>query len=235
MGVAVLMAAGRRFGRLVVLQRHGKNKFRQITWECLCDCGNTSVVVGSSLRSGNTTSCGCYGKSVSKKHGRSRDSTPEYRVWACMLSRCRNANDKGYHNYGGRGIRVCERWLSFGDFLADMGERPSPKHSLDRHPDNNGNYEPGNCRWATKKQQDTNRRTTRLVTFEGETLCIKDWAKKFSIGYDVLLNRFNLGWSPDAAFFTPPNKRGQRYHDKPSAGRGVAADARRGAADAAGV
>jgi len=190
---------GQRFGKLVVLRHMGQNNHRKATWECVCDCGKTIITVGGALRSGNTTSCGCHQKSTRKTHGLSRIGCREYRIWACMLSRCRNPRDWGYHNYGGRGIKVCERWERFDNFLADMGPAPSPTHSIDRYPDNDGNYEPGNCRWATKHEQDTNRRQTRLLTMNGETLCVKDWARKFNIDYDMLLRRIARGTALEVA------------------------------------
>lgn len=197
---------GQRFGKLVVLSYVGQNKFRKAEWRCQCDCGKTTVTTGGGLRSGNTTSCGCYQREANKTHGESRVNSKEYKAWGEMLSRCRNSNGKAYHNYGGRGIKVCTRWLLFVNFLADMGRKPTPQHSLDRYPNNNGNYEPGNCRWATKKQQDTNRRQTRLHTFNGETLCVKDWAKKYDRSYDVLLKRIQSGWDFEKALMTPYKK-----------------------------
>lgn len=138
---------GQRFGRLVATQR--APHARRVHWRCACDCGGEAVVSADRLRSGKTGSCGC------RRHGQSR--LPEYRVWATMLERCRRPRAANYHNYGGRGIGVCERWLDFDAFYADMGARPSPKHSIDRI-DNDGNYEPGNCRWATASEQNRNKR-----------------------------------------------------------------------------
>lgn len=198
---------GKRFFKLLVVGYAGQNKHRKSLWTCLCDCGATTVAVGNSLTSTLTKSCGCYQRTVSLTHGDSRIrggiGSPEYRVWAGLLARCRNASQK---NYGGRGISVCERWESFENFLADMGRRPSPKHSIDRV-DNDGNYEPGNCRWAVKKQQDRNRRTNRPVEFRGETKCLTEWAEMFGLNPAALAWRLNHGWGTEEAITTPSGSR----------------------------
>jgi hypothetical protein len=152
---------GQRFGRLTATARAADRRANY--WRCACDCGNESVVRGVLLRNGNTQSCGCYSKEVSAAIGRNNAThgkrhVPEYAIWNQIKQRCRNPNATRFSDYGGRGINVCERWAeSFEAFYADMGPRPSSKHSIDRT-NNDGNYEPGNCRWATGSQQAFNRR-----------------------------------------------------------------------------
>ena len=157
---------GEQCGQLCVIADAGSDKHGQGQWLCRCSCGRMTTVVGPDLRSGHTKSCGCLSVALvierSTRHGGARRHahTSEHRSWAHMKERCRNAECNDYANYGGRGIRVCERWESFENFLADMGPRPSAKHSIDRI-NNDGNYEPGNCRWATRCQQNSNQRMRR--------------------------------------------------------------------------
>jgi hypothetical protein len=157
--------SGNQHGRLRVVSR-AENRVSSsgrssAAWTCLCACGRQTVVTGSNLCNGSVQSCGCLSRDQTRKrslrHGRS--GTPEHRAWKGMIQRCTNTNAVNFRDYGGRGIKVCARWRnSFENFLADMGDRPSPQHSLDRYPNNDGDYEPTNCRWATKTQQSFNRR-----------------------------------------------------------------------------
>lgn len=151
------------FGRLTVVKKHHTYSTNGcINWETICICGKTNVSSGADLRSGKVISCGCFRKdNPTITHGMSY--TAEFEAWCSMRYRCLNVNHKAYKHYGGRGITICERWLnSFEDFLSDMGLKPTPQHSLDRE-NNDGNYEPSNCRWATKIQQSRNTRVSTLV------------------------------------------------------------------------
>lgn len=181
---------GKKFGRLEVLECLGARlvgetkKRKRVYYLCKCDCGNLVEKRGEAVR-GGTLSCGCYHNevtaSINYKHGLSKSG--EHRIWSHMKNRCINANDKKYHDYGGRGIEVCDRWRdSFEDFLSDMGMRPSQKHSIDRI-DVNGNYEPGNCRWATSKEQCINKRNTFYAEYNDEVLPLKTWCERLGLDY----------------------------------------------------
>ena len=204
----------RRFGRWTVLSL-AKKKHGTSYWICRCDCGTEKTVSGGNLRNGKTTSCGCFRKEfVSQRkfiHGRSmhfgRDAT--YNIWIDMRRRCGNPQSRHFVLYGGRGISVCPRWVDgegslsgFECFLADMGERPSDKHSIDRE-DVNGNYEPGNCRWATTAEQARNKRNTRWVQFGGESMCITDAIQRSGIPVWTVYDRLRRGWDIDRALTQP--------------------------------
>ena len=157
---------GQRFGRLTVVAFARVDAHRKAQWFCRCDCGEERVVCGADLKNGHTVSCGCFNRArapfLRLRHGHRRREQPsrEYNSWNMMLSRCTNPKQISFKNYGGRGIMVCSRWLSFENFLADMGPRPLGT-SLDRFPDNDSHYKPGNCRWATAKEQRANQRPAR--------------------------------------------------------------------------
>ncbi len=190
---------GRRYGRLVVLSpapRMGKSN----AWLCQCDCGNQIAVRTGGLRPGNppgsTFGCGCA-KREGGKHLRTHGAryTTEYNSWKGIHDRCETPANKMYYLYGARGIRMCERWKDFSNFLADMGHKPSPKHSIDRI-DVNGNYEPGNCRWATPVEQQNNKRNTVYATIGTERLPLKEIAKRYAVSYGNLYQRFRTRGQP---------------------------------------
>lgn len=192
---------GKKFGRLTVIEFSHRRKDK-IHYKCICDCGTEVKTRGANLKDGTTQSCGCLHKERTKKknttHGLSK--TVEYRAYFAMKTRCYNQKDPGYKDWGGRGIKVCPEWLNdFTVFLKDMGPRPSKQHSIERINNDKG-YCKVNCRWATIKEQSRNRRSTNMVSYKGETLCIMDWAKKLDIKYVTLQQRFKSGWSTEKAF-----------------------------------
>lgn len=204
--------AGSIFGRLTV-KRQAATLNRRKMWECLCVCGNVRTVNATDLRRGHTISCGCFRNETTSNrcstHGHSKNNTitPEYNAWSAMKSRCYDANDSSFSDYGGRGITVCGRWLhSFENFMADMGMRPNSKHSIDRYPNNNGNYERGNCRWATAKEQSLNKRSAILMTFKGRTQNASLWAEEIGLKRSVIYDRKRQGWSDEKTLTTPIKK-----------------------------
>lgn len=193
---------GQRYGRLLVTER-APNKSETDTnarWKCLCDCGRETVQYGQDLKKGKVISCGCWNEEKRFKHGLA--DTAVHRVWIGMRSRCNNPKGREYANYGGRGIKVCERWDSFENFVADMGVRPEG-YSIDRI-NNDGDYEPSNCRWATTTQQLNNRRVNRVLELNGERRTIGEWSVKLGIGWSTIRNRVDrYGWTIEKALTTP--------------------------------
>lgn len=182
-----------RFGRLVITQVGrlvGRNRY----FFCHCDCGNEKEIAGASLLRGATKSCGCLNSEMSsarkKTHGLS--DSREYTIWCGMRQRCEDPNVSAYKNYGGRGIEVCERWLEFPNFIADMGE--SEGRTIERR-DNEKGYSPENCYWASEKQQANNRRSNRVFSYAGKSLNIQQWSEKTGISYFTLRARLVIhGW-----------------------------------------
>jgi hypothetical protein len=180
-------------------------KYRRV-FRCVCECGNERVVRYDHLRSGHSTSCGCDKSNVDYTirpgyHG--MEGTPEHGIWLGIKKRCFRKRDKAYRNYGGRGITMCERWKSsFKAFFEDMGPRPSEQHSIERT-NNDGNYEPGNCIWATDFEQNRNRRDNVMLEFRGERMCSADWARRYGMSKGTLRARLESGLSVEEALTIP--------------------------------
>ena len=193
---------GTCFGMLTTLET-SKHSLDRIL--CRCGCGVEKRVRLYHLKD-KTRSCGCILHKRFLKHGkckRSEQTPSEYGIWASMRTRCMNAKSAAYKYYGGRGIKVCERWDDFANFYADMGPRPSLEHTLDRYPDNNGNYEPGNCRWGTDEQQRNNKRNTRWLELDGVKKTAGQWAPLVGIPERTIRGRIQQGWSDRDALTTP--------------------------------
>jgi len=200
---------GKRFGRLVVVAYAGRNKGQQgANWLCRCDCGSEGVFYGGNLRSGNTTSCGCWraenSRLMATTHGKKH--TAEYNVWCSMKQRCYDRAHKSWHDYGSRGIRVSDRWLhSFENFYTDMGPRPGPGYEIDRI-DNDGDYEPENCRWVRRVSNARNKRSNRVLTHNGQSLCISEWAEILGLTESAIAHRLSRGWDMAKVLTTPLRK-----------------------------
>lgn len=205
--------AGQRFGRLLVIavdpSLSNLPPTYRVYWFCRCDCGTIKSLPTIRLTTGKTKSCGCLHHDVVVKrettHGKT--NTKIYRIWWAMLERCGNLSHASWAHYGGRGISVCERWKTFENFYADMGDRPEGK-TLDRI-NVNGNYEPGNCRWATHIEQGNNRRNNRFITHNGETKTVREWERVFGFETNIIASRLRRGWSEEDALTRPRKPRPQ--------------------------
>jgi hypothetical protein len=206
---------GREFGRLKVIKRTCNDKFGHSMWLCVCSCGKEKIIVNYSLINGTTKSCGCWNiektvrRSIKHGHKRIEKVSKIYRAWESMIKRCTNYNDNGYKNYGSRGITVCQRWRKFSNFLEDMGEPPTSKHSIDRI-DNDGNYCAQNCRWATRKERNRNTRNNHLILFNNKEQCLAEWAEETGISSATILWRLSNGWSVERSLITPVRKKKKR-------------------------
>jgi hypothetical protein len=200
---------GSRYGRLVVVKFDG-NRGRRRYWECLCDCGKISYCEGGNLKAGQIGSCGCLERELTsarkKSHGESysRGRSKEYRTWNDIKTRCYNPKSKSYSYYGAKGITVCDRWLnSYDDFLSDMGRAPSPNHSIERN-DFEKNYEPQNCRWATRLEQMNNTSRTIRIKFNGQIKSLSVWCRELNISRKLVYQRIHvLKWSAQDALTKP--------------------------------
>jgi hypothetical protein len=206
---------GKRFGRFTVVRfarrivyEYPSSRAIVRLWEVRCDCGTVTEVFHRNLTSGHSASCGCVSREragrMNLKHGHARvgRKTAEYSIWCNMLTRCYNESSTFYRLYGGRGITVCNRWHDYTSFFADMGRRTSDAHSIDRI-DNNGNYEPGNCRWATIDQQVNNTTVVKRIPFNGELRTYSDLAAMTGIKRATLKRRLRSGMSVELATSAP--------------------------------
>lgn len=198
---------GKVFGHLTVIKFFGIKNQRTV-WECKCVCGKITYVDINKLNSGHTKSCGCF--KPHKTHGKSGlNRSKEYIAWDAMIQRCCNPNNPNYKYYGAKGVKVCDRWKnSFENFLSDMGEAPSPKHSLDRK-ETTGSYEPNKCRWSTRIEQDRNKRRNRYLTYNGKRLIISDWASELGVCAPTINYHLSKGKSFDWVYNYFKNKKSQ--------------------------
>lgn len=201
---------GRRFGRLICIERAGRDeRTRNVLWKCLCDCGNITTVLSTSLIK-STKSCGCLQKETARKQAISRTKhglahrgvkMPSiYKCWAHMKSRCSNENDKSYPDYGGRGINFCEEWTEFTSFHEWALNHGYRKGLTIERINVNGNYEPTNCKWIPKSEQNANKRTSHYITINGETKIVAEWAKIHNINSSTVFSRINSNWPIEKLF-----------------------------------
>lgn len=191
------------FGSLTALTPTERRDGSSIVWRCRCVCGAIVEMSNNCLQAPYNHSCGCQRGTASVTHGETKRKqwTPEYVVWAGIISRCTNPKSKRFYQYGGRGITVCDRWRTYDHFRADMGPRPAGC-TIDRK-DNDLGYSPDNCRWATQKEQQRNRSNNRLLTWNGRTMCAAEWAEVTGLDPKRIIGRLHRGWSIERTLSTP--------------------------------
>ena len=197
---------GNRYGRLTVLG-YAYTKEKKAYWTCQCDCGSVVIKQSALIRYGHTRSCGCLHKDqLSEMSRRYNIIAPRrlYQVWHGMLDRCENEKARYFYNYGGRGISICDEWHDYEKFASwALSNGYSDELTIERI-DNNGNYSPNNCKWATKKEQENNKRTNHFVTMDGETKTISQWCELYGTKPVTVQSRLRLGWSEEKAIKTQP-------------------------------
>lgn len=201
---------GKKFGKLLILSRANNSNNGKVRWNCMCDCGKEKIIIGNSLKTRVTKSCGCLlkeNKGPTLKHGHAKKGkvSKTYKIWNSILQRCNNLNNFAYKYYGGRGIKVCKRWFKFENFLKDIGEI-SDGLTLDRI-NNNGNYEPNNWRFSTMREQSRNKRNNYLLKYDGNERCLAEWEEITGISQRVIKARIVLGWPIKKALTIPTRKR----------------------------
>lgn len=199
---------GKQYGHLIVIGKHTEtNSYNKSQWQCQCRCGKVTIATASMLNAGRKKSCGCGRNEHQITHGMTHSS--EYKIWRGMLARCHNPRTKNYKNYGGRGILICARWMTFDNFYADMGPRPSDDHSIDRE-NVDGHYDPKNCRWATYEEQFNNKRNSVKYTVNEIAQTISQLAKGAGLKRSTLDHRLNRGASIEEALSRPLHKRSKQ-------------------------
>lgn len=211
MAATIPIPVGRKFGRLTVISLDRSKPGRFIV--CRCDCGAKVSVSFKLVRRGTTKSCGCFRRDVvaAKNTVHGMKGRQEYGHWKGMRQRCHDPNHHKYLRYGGRGVVICEAWNDFAKFLEDVGPIPGPGYSLDRFPNRHGNYEPGNVRWATAKQQARNKDSTQMVKWKGCDVALIELAEQFGINTGLVRLRMKNGWSLSRALSTPPRLGRNQY------------------------
>lgn len=194
------------FERWTVLSEPFKRNSRWSS-ECRCECGNIGVIRHEKLLSGKSKSCGCWRDDQLTTHGVTKRSirkeSHEYWIWNMIVQRCTNPKVNNWMNYGGRGITVCDRWLAYENFIADMGNRPTDGHSIERK-DNDAGYSLENCRWATRPEQNKNKRNNRFIELFGRRQTLAEWAREYGVDHTLIISRLSRGWTELAAVTTKP-------------------------------
>lgn len=208
---------GERYGKLTVIALVGIDNSGHTSWECQCDCGNTKIVRGSHLKSGNTRSCGCEAINQliqrSTKHG--MEHTRLYRIWQGMMIRCYNPESNRYDRYGGRGITVCDEWKNDIKVFIEWAMKSGYQDNLTiERKDNDGSYSPENCRWVTMKEQMNHTSRSRYITVMGVTKTASQWADETGVNSSTILERIKRGWKPEEAVMKPARKQEKSHGQK---------------------